>query len=465
MSAHMNQDNAFYAIDLFAGCGGLGEGFKQAGFEVIADIEMDKWACQTLRTRHLFYGLKKRNGLQVYYDYVRGQRGIEDIFADYPEIESAISKRVIEAKLGEASMASVLLSIETSLKHHGAKHFHVLLGGPPCQPYSLIGRARDPDRMENDDRHYLYRHYLEILTHLKPDFFVYENVPGLFSARAQGQRVFSKLLEDFTALNPAYVVTPPLLEVQEDPSSYILNSVNFGVPQKRKRLILIGYRSDLRELNPNISEVFKKIQLHGWKKAEHGFLTVKDAISDLPPLEPGTGSDAFYSPYGPGDNLRPYQKRMRNLSPGVLNHRARTHMSSDIERYKFFIEHHRNGHKRATLLDLKEHNSDLMPAHKHLDKFVDRFKVQWWDQPSSTVMAHIAKDGHYYIHPDVNQCRSFTVREAARCQSFPDNFKFEGPRTEQYRQVGNAVPPLLAFHVAEAIAKELKIVYGCEKQV
>jgi len=454
----------FYAVDLFAGCGGLSEGFKQAGFDIIAQVEMDRWACETLRTRHLYHGLKARGRGYLYRRYLRQEVRREDILDRFPDLSESISHRVIQATLGNDGTERILQKIEASRGYHGAPAFHVLLGGPPCQPYSLAGRSRDPFRMENDERHYLYTHYLEILEILQPDFFLYENVPGLFTARAEGKEIFVKILNDFSSLIPPYEITPPLQQVFKEPGSYILNSVDFHIPQCRKRLILIGYKKSLEGKNPGIKNIFKRLQKRASKNREGERLTVSDAISDLPPLKPGEGSDGWFGPYSRIANLKPYQGKKRRDSPGILNHRARTHKEADLERYRFFIEHHRNGNGAARLNDLMEEKPDLIPNHRHLDKFLDRFKVQWWDRPSSTITAHICKDGHYYIHPDINQCRSFTVREAARCQSFPDNFKFEGPRTEQFSQVGNAVPPLLAGVTGRYIRKELEKIYAKEIQ-
>lgn len=449
----------FYVIDLFAGCGGLSEGFKKAGFDIIAQVEMDKWACETLRTRHLYHGLEGIGKGYLYHRYLRQEVRREDILDRFPELRESIFHRVIQATLGNDGIEQILEKIESSKRYHGASKFHVLLGGPPCQPYSLIGRARDPFRMKNDERHYLYKHYLEILRSLQPDIFVYENVPGLFTARAGGKDIFIRILNDFSSLNPPYEITPPLEQIYEDPCSYILNSADFHIPQSRKRLILIGYKRSLEHKNPGIKEIFTGLQKQALKSRKEDPFTINDAIGDLPALKPGEGSDGWFGPYNCSADLKYYQIKMRKDSPGVINHRARTHMKSDRKRYRFFIEHHKNGNGAANLNDLMGKMPELIPNHRHLDKFLDRFKVQWWSRPSSTITAHICKDGHYYIHPDINQCRSFSVREAARCQSFPDNFEFEGPRTEQFKQVGNAVPPLLAYAIARTVIRELKEIY------
>jgi len=457
----MNQiEDKFFAIDLFAGCGGLSEGFIKSGFDVLAHVEKDKWACETLKTRHLYWELKKERKERIYKSFLQNKISRDEIFKKYPKINNTISHRVIQATFGEDYTDNIISKIKNSIEFHGASKINVLIGGPPCQPYSVAGRSRDPQRMENDERHYLYKYYLELLECFKPDFFVYENVPGLFTAKANGEITFHKMFKDFSSLKQPYCIVPALDKIHNTPRSYFLNSSNFHVPQIRKRFILIGYKKSLENLNPGITEIFNKLQLEGEANSKKKLVTVRDAIGDLPKIEPGKGNNKWFGPYESKHNLTNYQKKMRSGSPGVLNHLARPHMESDLERYKFFIEHHLNGNGAVRLNVLIKERPDLVPQHRHLDKFMDRFRVQWWDRPSSTIMAHIHKDGHYYIHPDVTQCRSFTVREAARCQSFPDNFKFEGPRTEQFRQVGNAVPPLLAYSIGNAIMKELKLIYN-----
>jgi len=450
------EERAFYAIDLFAGCGGLSEGFTQAGFKVIAQIEMDGNACETLRTRHLYYELKKRHKRDLYNRFLKGEISRDYITGLFPKIKKSIKRSVIQAEFGKMRLKKLFAAIDRAREYHNADRFHLVMGGPPCQPYSIVGRSRDPDRMELDSRHYLYEHYLKVLEYIQPDFFVFENVPGLITAEVKSEKIFTKMLDDFRNISPSYEIAPSFDEYSRNPMQYLLDSSNYGVPQRRKRVIFIGYRRALLDLNPEVENVFKKL-LKPRPSRFWGY-DISSAIGDLPSLKPGHGNDGWYGEY-PQHEVTPYQSKMRYNSPGVINHKARTHMDSDLQRYRFFIEHHKNGHGAATLSDLILERPDLTPSHQNLDEFIDRFKVQWWNRPASTITAHIHKDGHYYIHPDINQCRSFTVREAARCQSFPDNFKFEGKRTQQFKQVGNAVPPLLAFAIARVILGQSKKIY------
>ena len=450
----MRHEFAPTAIDLFAGCGGISEGFVNAGFKVAAYLECDHHAAETLRTRFVFHSLSEINKLAWYDKCFREEILRETLLERFAEIADGVEASVVEKRFGEHRYVDIISAIRNALKLQHIAKVNVLLGGPPCQAYSLVGRSRDPDRMENDGRHFLYEHYLHVLADLRPDFFVLENVPGLLSAKAAGQDMFQKMLADFAAIEPAYEVAPSYSEYRQNPRDYLVNSLWYGVPQTRLRVILIGYRRALARANPKIKLVFRRLLAN---KSGNVF-TVTDAIGDLPELTPGEGKDGWFAEYEP-KSLTKYQSWAHRLSAGICNHRARTHMPSDLDRYRFFIGHHLNGNRRATLVDLLQERPDLTPEHDHLDKFIDRFKVQLWNRPSATVMAHIAKDGHYYIHPDIHQCRSFTVREAARCQSFPDNFKFEGPRTEQFKQVGNAVPPRMACAIAKVLMQELRQIY------
>jgi len=446
------------AADLFAGAGGLSEGFYEAGFNIISSVEMDYWACETLRTRAAFRALKK-NGLgRRYVDLLKGDASREDVLRDREEMAQEVEASVIKEEMSDATMHRIIAKLASAIHASGQGKLHVLLGGPPCQPYSIAGRGRDAARMRNDGRHFLYRHYLRTIEALEPDFFLFENVPGLLSARADGAVVFEKMINDFRKLKPSYDVAPSLRELSNNPRAYILDSSHFAVPQRRLRVFIVGYRDGLRKRHPGIENVFARIQRYA--NRSRGVLTVADAIGDLPRLQSGEGSDRWFGSYTDSGDVTTYARWARKGSPGIVNHRARPHMEEDLERYRYFIEKHKNGKRFVTLDDLIEERPDLIPRHRHLDKFLDRFHVQWWERPSSTITAHIHKDGHHYIHPDISQCRSFTVREAARCQSFPDNYVFEGPRTQQFLQVGNAVPPRLAATIGKFIKKELEAIYG-----
>jgi len=408
-------------IDLFAGAGGLSEGFVRAGYKPLAHVEADTGAAFTLRTREAYHKLKARQKRGIYESYLKAEISREELYS------IAFSRKpacVINSRIGEQELGSIFSKIDELSNYEKPD---LIVGGPPCQAYSLVGRARSEHGMIGDYRNYLFVLYAEFLKRYKPKYFVFENVAGLLSARERnGVRYIDMMIDLFAEFG--YSVEWRLLSADE-----------YGVPQRRKRIILIGRRGRRGGFFPEIKE----------SKTEY---TVKDAINDLPKLKPGGGS--------------PYAIKLRRKpSPwlrqaGVLSdnrsttwHEARPHNNLDRRIFSEVIKRWEDCHERLNYNDLP----NGLKTHANRNSFLDRFKVVAADlNASHTVVAHISKDGNYYIHPDVAQSRSLTPREAARLQTFPDDFFFESAsgkpsRTAAFKQIGNAVPVLLAKKIAVAL--------------
>lgn len=495
-------------VDLFAGPGGLGEGFSsvtddsgRSVYKVALSVECDKYAHQTLRLRSFYREFDNSEVPKRYFDYVRNTVSLDDLKKHNEQQWSAAEGIAVHAALGEINPDVIDKKIEASIREH--EHEWVLIGGPPCQAYSLVGRAKTGKKAnQKDKRHFLYREYLRILQAHRPAAFVMENVKGLLSAQVKEARIIEQILNDLSEAGYrlhalADTAQGQLAGLSAHASDFVVRCERYGVPQARHRLIIVGTRDDLRittlnRLNPSATRS-----------------TVKDALRGLPSLrstlsrrDGGDSSEAWanairaaisqtvldqvaaYTDKETADVLRaardevdwsldaggrfvrwPVSKGKANSSlwrwynspklNGACNHEARSHMGSDLGRYLFAASYAQVQGRSPVLNDFP---GALLPNHQNVNgdrngdqAFADRFRVQVYGQPSTTVVAHISKDGHYFIHPDPTQCRSLTVREAARLQTFPDDYFFEGPRTEQYRQVGNAVPPLLAKQIAEIL--------------
>lgn len=406
--AKTTKNKKYTFIDLFAGCGGLSEGFYRQGFKAVAHVEIDHYACETLRERMRYYGYKN------------------------------IDKEVVE---GDITSPDIISRIDEAVN---GRDVDMIIGGPPCQAYSTAGRVRDKKGMENDARNFLFESYVKILEHYLPKLFVFENVTGLFSAKVGGESILPKVI---SALGKHY-------EVISDPEKIVFNTSNYGVPQIRKRIILIGIRKDIKSLN--ISDIYNSITKTHYdpempdsdRKGLKKFVDVKEALGDLPIVYPGQDASTDKFNY-PCDNefLKAIGK------PGIhplMDHICRKHNDVDRERFRVMIKN------RWSFGEMRKARPDL--EHEHARVFDNSYVVQWWDLPSKTIIAHLHKDGFQFIHPDYEQARTFTVREAARIQSFPDDFVFKGSRGEKYKQIGNAVPCLFAEALAKAAKKALNTI-------
>ena len=392
----------------------------------------------------------------------------------------------------------------------------VLIGGPPCQAYSLVGRSRVGGIGKDDHRVYLYKEYLRIIAMYHPAVFVMENVKGLLSAELNGEKIFDWIMRDLKVpgrifrghKSPEYNIYSFVTETIKNDRDFLIKAEDYGIPQKRHRVILLGVRSDIKQVPEALKIQHNKITLKeiigqlprirsginreylrvetvfkdGKKKKKRLYRKINDSVENWEKLVTGfhneilswnglvkanacrkfkspsasTGSEFVKTSDSINKKSALYKWFHDHKLGGVVNHESRSHLSQDLMRYLFASIYSKKYRKFPRLADYERHNKELLPDHENAKsgKFADRFRVQLPDEPATTVTSHISKDGHYFIHYDPAQCRSLTVREAARIQTFPDNYLFCGSRTHQYHQVGNAVPPYLSYQIALTI-KEL----------
>ncbi|MDR3357980.1 MAG: DNA cytosine methyltransferase [Desulfovibrio sp.] len=499
-------------VDLFAGPGGLGEGFSsfQADsrnpFNITVSVEKDKFAHSTLRLRAYWRLLKRhRKPMNALHTYYKG-RARRPWTEDTEDLWEEAKAEALLLELGkDEDNAQIYKRICQQISND--EHW-VLIGGPPCQAYSVVGRVRVGEKNKKDPRHRLYKEYLNVIREFRPSIFVMENVRGMLSCQLEYGHIIHRIMEDLACPGQGErgvkdykysihsLVADTCYETGMDAAKldlkkFIVQCEQYGIPQARHRVILVGIREDVTAILP--------------KLIPSAPVTVWDAISDMPPLRSGISrqkdsaaiwKDLVSAEYADLARCAKTAKRHRlteilteagkkvisealsrggqwiedkysRLPPhakvlhswlrdeslgGWLNHETRAHMASDLRRYAYIATH--ASIKKKNPVGSKDFDlPGLAPNHANWETghFDDRFKVQLANRPATTITSHLSKDGHSFIHPDPAQCRSLTVREAARLQTFPDNYFFEGPRTAQYVQVGNAVPPLLAMQIADCV--------------
>lgn len=406
----MKVEKQYTVIDLFAGAGGLSEGFVQADFVPIAHVEMDKDACNTLRTRCCFHYLRANNQLDIYYKYLKGEITRETLYASVP---AEVINAVINVEISDKTINDTFDKIKLLAK---GRKIDMIIGGPPCQAYSLLGRHRKT--MEDDPRTLLYLQYGKFLKEFTPKGFVFENVPGILSAK-KGEH-FQNLQNYFD-------------EIGYKVHFKMLNASDYGVLQERRRIIIVGWQKDNDMGYPNIKEITTDA-------------VINDILGDLPLLK--AGEKELVSSYKKENNSYLRESGIRaDCENFVTQNITRPVNANDAAIYAYAIKLWDSKQVRVKYTDLPIE----LRTQKNEDSFLDRFKVVNGKGKAHTIVAHLAKDGHYYIHPALSVCRSISVREAARMQSFPDNFYFEGSRSAIFKQIGNAVPVLMAKKIAESI--------------
>jgi DNA (cytosine-5)-methyltransferase 1 len=402
-------------IDLFSGCGGLSDGFEQTGkYHTLACVDWEKPTCDTLIKRlHDKWNYPNASEIVMHYD-IQKTDSLIDGWKDSEGYPAGLGLDKIIAKSGKA--------------------VDVIIGGPPCQAYSIAGRIRDENGMNDDYRNYLFESYLKVVDHYKPKLFVFENVPGLLSATPGGVSIVDRITESFH--NVGYDISSNLR------TDAVVDCTEYGIPQSRKRVVIIGINRQLAKTVSNdiLSDFYSNI-MPRYKSTPK---TVADAIGDLPKIYPLPE---------PVKKSRTKCSHRETGAKGISNHTPRTHNVRDIEIFRILALDIQNGdNKYETTESLKQLYYERTGKKSNIHKY----HVLRWDRPSNTIPAHLFKDGLRHIHPDPEQARTITVREAARLQSFDDDYIFTGSMTDQYKMIGNAVPPKFARAVAGAVSELLE---------
>lgn len=404
-------------IDLFSGCGGLSEGFYEQGYHGLAHVEWESPMVNTLRNRLVQkwnYSADEAKSSVIKFDIQKTEELLKGNWSDETKNLYLKDNNEIVAEKGIDGLV-------------GNQTIDVIIGGPPCQAYSIAGRAQDPNSMKDDYRNYLFESFVKVVEHYKPELFVFENVPGILSACPGGKPVIERIYKAFADIG--YEIRKP-----NDMKKSIYSAADFGVPQDRRRVIIFGVKKDGSVNLEDLYLELTKVRINEpWK-------TVKEAIGDMPKFMP----------------LKVEHKEGRkNISHEVIGenpyslNEARYLNQRDILIYKEWVDKSMNNLSNEEKL---KYYFDKVGKHTNHNKY----RSLEWDKPSPTIVSHLYKDGHMFIHPDSKQARSITIREAAILQSFPNDFMFIGSSAYCYKMIGNAVPVLFAKKIAEAVENVLR---------